>query len=139
MAKTDGPKTRSYNMSRIRAKDTIPEMLVRKFLYANGFRYRIHDKKLAGKPDIVLQKYRTAILINGCFWHGHQNCKRASLPKTNEAFWSEKIRRNLERDKKNLLELRILGWRVITIWQCELKNKEVFKSKMDFLIRSLSF
>lgn len=108
-------------MSHIRSKDTEPEVSVRRFLFANGFRFRLYRKDLPGKPDIVLPKYKTVIFINGCFWHGHQNCKYASLPETNREFWQAKISGNMERDKSTYSELRGQGWNVIEIWQCQLK------------------
>lgn len=98
-------------------------MIVRKFLFSKGFRYRIHDKKLPGKPDIVLPKYRTAIFVHGCFWHGHEGCKYFSLPKSNADWWKEKIQRNMELDRKYLLTLEHEGWKVLSIFECELKPK----------------
>lgn len=110
-------------MSHIRSKDTKPEVLVRRFLFANGFRFRLHRKDLPGKPDIVLAKYKTAIFINGCFWHGHTNCKYAAIPETNREFWQSKIAGNVERDKITYARMAELGWNVIEIWQCQLKSK----------------
>ena len=115
---------RSEIMSKISGKETKPEILVRKFLFANGFRFRKNDKRYPGKPDIVLPKYKTVIFVHGCFWHGH-NCPAGKLPETRKEFWKEKINGNIERDKRNKIELEKQGWKVITIWQCELKNKEV--------------
>jgi DNA mismatch endonuclease (patch repair protein) len=109
-------------MSRIRSKDTKPEMLVRKFLFSKGFRYRVNDKKLPGKPDIVLPKYKTVIFVHGCFWHGHDNCKYASMPKTRTEWWFEKISGNKARDKVKRGLLKKEKWRVIQIWECELKH-----------------
>jgi DNA mismatch endonuclease (patch repair protein) len=109
-------------MSRIRAKNTKPELLVRKFLFSKGFRYRLHDKKLPGKPDIILSKHKTVIFINGCFWHGHQDCKKATIPKTRTDWWKEKIERNKLNDKNANIALTFAGWNVVTIWQCDLKN-----------------
>lgn len=108
-------------MSRIKSKDTKPEMLVRKFLHANGFRYRLHVKDLPGKPDIVLPKYRTVIFVHGCFWHGHEGCKYYVMPKSNQEFWSTKILGNVNRDKQHAAKLKKEHWRVINIWECELK------------------
>lgn len=113
--------TRSYNMSRVRSKNTKPELLVRKYLFAHGLRFRLHSKNLPGKPDIVLPKYRTIILVNGCFWHGHTYCKYAALPRTNVDWWSQKIICTVERDQRNRDALEAEGWRVFTIWDCELK------------------
>ncbi|HMQ69811.1 MAG TPA: DNA mismatch endonuclease Vsr [Ignavibacteria bacterium] len=115
--------TRSYNMSRIKSKDTKPEMLVRKFLFANGFRYRLHDKKLPGKPDIVLPKYKTVVFVNGCFWHGHKDCKYFVIPKTRTVFWINKIKKNIFNDKKNSMFIKNSGWKVIVFWECKTSNK----------------
>lgn len=122
------PKVRSYNMSRIKAKNTLPEILVRKFLHSNGFRFRLHQKNLPGKPDIVLKKFNIIIFINGCFWHGHQNCKFAKLPKTKADWWKNKIEKNIANDKINIRRLRKEGWNVITIWSCELKSPKVIST-----------
>jgi DNA mismatch endonuclease (patch repair protein) len=113
--------TRSYNMSRIRGKNTKPEILVRQFLHENGFRYRLHDNRLPGKPDLKLSKYRTVIFVNGCFWHGHKGCKYFVLPKTRTEWWQNKIEETIKRDLKSLRDLRILGWSSIIVWECELK------------------
>jgi len=112
-------------MSRIKGKDTNPELVVRKFLFANGFRYRLNQKNLPGKPDIVLKKYKTVIFVNGCFWHGHKGCKYFVLPKTRTQWWLQKITNTQKRDKQAEVELNVLGWRVITIWECELRPKNV--------------
>ena len=124
--------TRSYNMSRILSKNTKPELLVRRFLFKEGFRYRLHSKKLCGKPDIVLKKYNTVIFINGCFWHGHTNCKYAVIPKTRSSWWKDKINRTRERDRSNITKLRTEGWNIIVIWECELKPKKV-KHSLNYL------
>lgn len=118
------PEQRHRCMAAIKGKDTKPEMTVRRYLHALGFRYGLHNRKLPGSPDIVLRKYKTVIFIHGCFWHGHEGCKYHSLPKTNEAFWKEKIDRNRERDTLNKEKLEEKGWRVITVWECDLRNKE---------------
>ena len=131
MADVHDKTTRSYNMSRIRNKDTKPEILVRKFLFANGFRYRLNDKKLPGKPDIVLPKYKTVIFVNGCFWHGHKNCKYFKLPKTRTEWWKEKIEGNIKNDIKKHNQLRDAGFRVIVVWECEVKNKSIFDTIID--------
>lgn len=123
--------TRSYNMSRIRNKNTQPEILVRKFLFANGFRYRINDKRLPGKPDIVLPKYKTVIFVNGCFWNGHENCKYFKLPSTRTEWWKEKIEGNIKNDIKTHTILTEAGYRVIVIWECEIKNKTVYSRIID--------
>ncbi len=109
-------------MSRIKGKNTKPEMLVRKFLFANGFRYRLNVKTLPGKPDIVLPKYLTVIFVNGCFWHGHKGCKYATIPKTRTEWWLEKIKGTQKRDREAEIELGVQGWEVIVIWTCELKT-----------------
>ena len=121
-------------MSKIKSKDTISEIIVRKFLFSKGFRYRLYDKRYPGKPDIVLPKYKTIIFIHGCFWHGHKDCKRSKLPKTKEMFWREKILNNIERDKKNINELVENGWNVIVIWECELSNKTKQNNRLNKLI-----
>ena len=115
-------KTRSYNMSCIKGKNTKPEEIVRKALFSNGFRYRKNDSRLPGTPDIVLPKYRTVIFVNGCFWHGHKGCKYFVVPKTNTEFWFNKINSNIDRDAIKATQLRELGWQVITVWECELKK-----------------
>lgn len=108
-------------MSRIRSKDTKPELIVRSFLHKKGFRFRLHVKKLPGKPDIVLPKYRTVIFVHGCFWHGHKNCKYFVLPKTRTRWWLKKINGNIANDQKKIALLKKLGWRVIQLWECKLK------------------
>ncbi len=115
-------EVRSYNMSMIKGKDTKPEELVRKFLFSKGLRYRKNVKSLPGKPDIVLKKYKTAIFVNGCFWHGHKNCKYFVMPKSNTDFWAEKISRNIARDSATYQDLTQLGWNVVIVWECELKK-----------------
>lgn len=123
MTDVHNKETRSYNMSRIKGKDTKPEMLVRKFLFAQGFRYRLHVKTLPGKPDIVLPKYKTAIFIHGCFFHGHDSCKYFKWPKDNSEFWLNKITNNKKRDTRNFEVLRLSGWNVIAIFECQLNIK----------------
>jgi len=117
-------RTRSYNMSQIKGKDTKPELLVRKLLFAKGYRYKLHDKKLPGTPDIVLPKYRTVIFVHGCFWHGHENCKYFVLPETRKEWWHNKISRNKDLDVENSAKLKALGWKVLTIFECELKKEK---------------
>lgn len=121
MADVHTPEKRSYNMSRIRGKDTKPEEIVRKFLFSQGFRYRKNDKRLPGAPDIVLPKYKTVIFVNGCFWHKHEGCKYFVWPKNNAEFWKNKFEKNCERDDRNYALLQDAGWKVIVIWDCELK------------------
>jgi len=125
MADVHSKKIRSYNMSRIKGKNTKPEMAVRRFLFGKGFRYRVHDKKLPGKPDIVLPKLKTVILVHGCFWHGHKNCKYFKLPKTRTKWWKEKIEKNILNDKKSLRLLKKTGYKTIVIWECKLKLKNL--------------
>lgn len=122
MSDTLSQTQRSYNMSRIRGKDTKPEILVRKGLHARGFRFRLQDRRLPGRPDVVLPKYGVAVMVNGCFWHGHKGCRYATRPKTNEEFWEAKIARNRHRDEVTEAHLEALGWTVITIWECELRG-----------------
>ena len=121
---------RSHCMSHIRGKDTKPEILIRKGLHARGFRFRLQDKRLPGKPDLVLPKYGVVIMVNGCFWHGHKGCKHATRPKTNVTFWETKIVRNKHRDEVTAAHLEALGWTVITVWECELRGKENAEGKI---------
>ncbi len=121
MTDVHSKEIRSYNMSMIKSKDTKPEILVRKALFKDGYRFRIHDKKMPGKPDIVLKKYRTVIFIHGCFWHGHSNCKYYKVPKTRTEWWIQKIERNKVNDKINSTRIKRLKWKVITIYECDLK------------------
>lgn len=123
-------------MSQIKGKDTKPELIVRKFLFSNGYRYRLHDKKLPGKPDIVLPKYRTAIFVHGCFWHGHDGCKYFVVPKTRTQWWIEKIDQNKKRDTVNLQRLMEEQWNVISIFECELRplqKEKTLKTILKFL------
>ena len=119
-------------MSMIRAKDTKPEEKLRKALFARGFRYRKNDHRLPGKPDIVLPKYKTAIFVNGCFWHAHKGCKYFVMPKTRVDFWNKKIYSNVERDKIQHATLQSLGWKVIVVWECELKKK-TFQATLNLI------
>lgn len=113
---------RSWNMSRIKDRDTKPELLVRRHLHKAGIRYRLHSKFLPGKPDIAIQKYRVAIEVRGCFWHGHKGCEHFRLPKTNTDFWREKIGSNIRRDEKNAFSLTQMGYQLMIVWECELKE-----------------
>jgi DNA mismatch endonuclease, patch repair protein len=126
--------TRSYNMSRIKGKDTKPEMLVRRFLFAQSFRYRLHVKTLPGKPDIVLPKYKTVIFIHGCFFHGHENCRYFKVPATRTEWWLDKIEGNKKRDTEAERKLKETGWKVITIWECELKSTSQTETLTSILI-----
>lgn len=109
-------------MSAVRSKNTKPEMLVRRYLWARGFRYRVNSDRLPGHPDIVLRKYRTCVFVNGCFWHGHEGCRFFKPPKSNVDFWRKKIARNRERDAEELRQLAGMGWRCIVVWECELRS-----------------
>lgn len=129
--------TRSYNMSRIKGKNTKPEELVRKYLFSKGFRYRKNDKRLPGSPDIVLPKYKTVIFVNGCFWHGHEGCRYFVWPKSNPEFWKNKIEANIVRDKKNIQLLQSQGWCVLVVWECELKTKSR-KATLENIYRDIA-
>lgn len=118
------PEQRSRNMAAIRSSDTKPEMLVRRYLHSMGWRYGLHNKKLPGSPDIVMRRFKTVIFVNGCFWHGHENCKYYRLPKSNTGFWQAKIDKNRARDARDIESLNKLGWRVIIVWECQLKTDE---------------
>jgi DNA mismatch endonuclease (patch repair protein) len=136
MADVHSKETRSYNMSRIKGKNTKPEILVRKFLFSKGFRYRINVSKLPGKPDIVLPKYKTVIFIHGCFWHGHEGCRYFVVPKTRTEWWLEKISSNIERDTKVEEFLKANGWKVIVIFECKLKSgiaEETLQNLITFI------
>lgn len=115
-------KKRSEVMANVRSKNTKPEMKLRKALFARGYRYRVNDKRYPGKPDIVLPKYKTVIFVNGCFWHGHEECGGHRIPKSNTEFWANKIRKNRTRDRVVKEQLHLAGWRVITVWECELRK-----------------
>lgn len=117
------PEQRSRCMSHIRSRDTKPEMLVRKFLFSKGLRYRVNVRYLPGTPDLVFRKYKVVVFVNGCFWHGHEGCKYYRLPKSNVDFWQTKIERNIARDAATDSELQAQGWRIIRVWECELKSK----------------
>lgn len=137
MADVHSKEVRSYNMSKIKGKDTKPELLVRKFLHENGFRYRLHVKDLPGKPDIVLPKYKTVIFVHGCFWHGHENCKYYVVPKTRTEWWQDKINGNITKDKFVEDKLLLAGWKILKLWECELKpnfkneNLRLLKNKLQ--------
>ena len=124
---------RSRNMSAIKSKNTKPEIAVRKMLHALGYRFRLHRKDLPGSPDIVLPKYKTVIFVHGCFWHRHENCKFASTPKTRKEFWENKFNSNKKRDKVNQKNLFKLGWNIVIVWECELKNIKDLKYKLHNL------
>jgi DNA mismatch endonuclease (patch repair protein) len=121
MADVHTTSTRSFNMSRIRGKDTKPEMLVRQYLHARGMRYRLHTKELPGKPDLVFSGLRTVVFVHGCFWHRHEGCRYFVVPKTRTDFWLGKIGRNVANDERQQQELKVQGWRVLVVWECELR------------------
>ncbi|WP_150767746.1 very short patch repair endonuclease [Pseudomonas fluorescens] len=131
--------TRSRMMSSIRGKNTKPEIIIRKLLHSHGFRFRIHQKALPGKPDIVLKKYRTCLLINGCFWHRHPGCALATNPKTHIDFWIEKFKRTIERDTLNIRKLETLGWHVLIIWECEISSYQSNFYELAKQIKSNTF
>lgn len=137
MADVHNKQTRSYNMSQIKSGNTKPELLVRKFLHASGFRYKLHDKILPGKPDIVLPRYKTIIFIHGCFWHGHANCKYFKIPQTRTAWWLQKINTNKANDAKAIKALKKDGWKIITVWECRLKPAKIEKT-LSSLLNKLS-
>jgi DNA mismatch endonuclease (patch repair protein) len=114
---------RSAIMSRVRAKNTKPEMVVRRLLHRMGYRFRLHSENLPGRPDIVLPRFRTVIFVNGCFWHGHSGCKKSARPTTNAEFWDKKIAANVARDREQVSRLSVAGWLVLTIWQCETQDQ----------------
>ena len=130
------PEHRSWNMAQIKGKDTKIEVAVRKYLFSKGFRYRKNDKRFPGKPDIVLPKYRTAIFINGCFWHMHEGCRQGRLPKSNVEYWKEKLGKNVDNDRKHIQQICEMGWTPIIIWECELKRN--FEERMNQLIEQLN-
>ena len=133
MSDTLTPTQRHTCMSRIRGKDTKPEILVRRGLHARGFRFRLQERRLPGRPDMTLPKYGVAVMVNGCFWHGHKGCRYAVKPKSNSEFWDAKIKRNQHRDEVTAAHLEALGWTVITIWECELKGKDRAQERIDRL------
>ncbi len=129
-------EARSRNMSNIPSKNTKPEETVRKYLFAQGIRYRKNVSKLPGKPDIVLPKYKTAVFVNGCFWHGHEGCKYFVPPKTNTEFWYAKFKYNQERDERNYQKLRDLGWRILIVWECEIRHGDADK-RLERLVEEI--
>lgn len=137
MADRVSKEVRSQNMSKIKGKNTLLEQKVRKELYRLGYRYRLNVSKLPGKPDLVLNKYKVAIFVNGCFWHHHKDCRLAVVPKSNVEFWEEKLNKNIERDKRKSEELALLGYEVLTLWECEIENNfEETISKTDTYLKS---
>lgn len=124
MADVFTAKERSRIMARVRGKDTAPELAIRSMVHRLGYRFRLHQRKLPGNPDIVLPCHKKIILVHGCFWHGHKRCKHAARPKSNRRYWNKKIDRNIERDRRNRRKLRAMGWDVLTLWECDIKNIE---------------
>jgi DNA mismatch endonuclease (patch repair protein) len=131
MADTRTPEQRSRIMASVRSRDTGPEKRVRSFLHRMGYRFRLHVRDLPGRPDIVLPRHQTAIFIHGCFWHGHKGCRKGGRPKSNVEFWTEKIEKNIMRDAAAIASLRALGWKVLVIWQCELRNEGVLRNRIE--------
>jgi DNA mismatch endonuclease (patch repair protein) len=128
---------RSWNMGLIKSRNTKPEMIFRTLLFKAGYRYRLHDKNLIGKPDLVLKSYKTVIFVNGCFWHGHKNCKRGNIPKSNNLYWDKKLAGNIHRDKLKVRNLKKLGWNVFVVWECELKNTIKVLNKFEKFIKNI--
>lgn len=135
MSDVHSKTVRSYNMSRIKGKNTTPEKIVRSYLFSRGLRYRLHDKNLPGKPDIVLRKFKSVVFVHGCFWHLHDNCRYAVMPKTRTEWWREKLLRNKERDIHHLEQLRTMKWKVYIVWECELKKQK--EKTLENLYRSV--
>lgn len=138
MADVHDKKTRSYNMSMIKGKNTKPEIIVRKYLFAHGLRFRVNDRRLPGKPDIVLPKYKTVIFVNGCFWHGHKDCRYFKIPKTRSDWWKNKILKTQKRDKEKYEELVINNWVVKIIWECELKSDKRHQTLENLLLNLMT-
>lgn len=136
MADTLTSEKRSWNMSRIRGKDTKPELALRSLLHRNGYRFRLHDRRLPGSPDIVLPKHRTVIFVNGCFWHRHEGCPKAYSPSSRQEFWSEKFDATVARDAKKSSELRKQDWTVLTVWECELQSSP--QTVLDGIVASIA-
>ena len=125
-------------MAAIKGKDTKPEMIVRKYLFSRGLRFRVNDRKLPGSPDIVLKKYKTVVFVDGCFWHGHKDCKYFRLPKSNVDFWKAKIARNIARDYVNNVDLELAGWKVIRVWECDIRTKAKREETLQHLYASIT-
>ena len=139
MVDTISEERRSWNMSRIKGKDTKPELIVRSLLHKMGYRFRLHRKDLPGNPDIVLPKHKTIIFVHGCYWHRHEGCKKTTTPKSSikgVKFWKDKFAGNVERDKKNHKQLKALGWKVHVIWECEANKSSLLKDKIRLLFQS---
>lgn len=132
------PEERSRCMAAIKGKNTKPEMLVRRFLFSKGLRYRVNNPKLPGSPDIVFKKYHTVVFIDGCFWHGHEGCRYFRLPKSNVDFWRHKIAMNMARDYANNVDLRLAGWKVIRVWECDIKTKARREETLEKLYHEIT-
>lgn len=137
MADSLSPEQRSWNMSRIKSKDTSIEVKVRKYLFAKGFRFRKNDRRYPGKPDVVLPKYHTMVFVHGCFWHRHPGCKRATFPSTRQEYWLRKFERNIENDREHKEQLEAAGWNVIILWECEINSQfeKIMKQTVDEIIK----
>jgi DNA mismatch endonuclease (patch repair protein) len=130
---------RSYLMSRVKGKNTLPELSVRRFAHSLGLRFRLHRRDLPGTPDLVFPKWKLALFVHGCYWHRHIGCKLCTTPKTRVEFWNAKFTRNIERDRQNIAALKLRGWKVLVIWQCELRNPGAIKDRLlDATVRSAS-
>ncbi len=138
MADRFSERQRSYVMSRVSSKNTKPEIFIRRSLHRLGYRFRIHVPDLTGRPDVVLPKFRSLIFVNGCFWHRHRGCSKATTPRTNQSFWMDKFERNKRRDRRNYEILRKAGWKVLLVWECELKNEERRQKTMSRLVAELT-
>lgn len=132
------PEQRSRCMAAVNGKDTKPEMIVRRYLFSKGLRFRVNNRNLPGSPDIVLRKYKTVVFVDGCFWHGHKDCKYFRVPKSNVDFWRHKIALNIARDYDNNVDLKLAGWRVIRIWECEIKTKAKREEALQHLYASIT-
>ena len=125
------PERRSWLMSRVRGKGTLPELAVRRMAHALGMRFRLHRADLPGRPDLVFPRHRTVVFVHGCFWHRHEGCRKSTIPKSSVEYWEAKFRRNVERDISSTTELARMGWRVLTIWECETKDSELLRTKLE--------
>ncbi len=133
---TASPEKRSWIMRQVKGRDTSPEKIVRSLLHRMGYRFRLQRDDLPGKPDIVLPRFKTVVFVNGCFWHRHSGCKRATTPATNVDYWQTKFARNVARDARNQAELEKMGWRVVIVWECELKDKTTLEKRLDDYLKS---
>lgn len=131
------PEQRSRNMAAIRGRNTGPELQVRRILHRMGFRFRLHRRDLPGTPDIVLPRYRTVILVHGCFWHRHPGCRFSTTPRTRREFWQEKFRQNMERDRRQITEIEAMGWTVIVVWECELRDPGALEQRLECQLRPI--